>query len=144
MASKLTYTVDADGKAIRLTLATTSGLRPGLVAVDPSTGDVLYVVDLPTAGGFYNWKIPVVQDMVVLVNGNGVEPLPVLVNVRVRRALAHQLRKSATGCPCSLDKLDELRFYHGLCLLLFHEGDFIGCQQHLTLLQDLEPCGCDC
>lgn len=148
----LVPTLDRAGRVLRLSMAiSATDNRPALIATDPVTGDELYVQNLPNTPLSWNWLLTCVHDQTLLITSlePGLPPLPVLLNVRVRKALARALkavdRADGRDCTCrAVRALDELRLYHALALLLFTEGDYGNCQQHLDLLADLEPCACVC
>lgn len=144
---QLVAVVDAKGTTIRISLLTTAlAMRPVVACTDPATADSLYVAILPDSAGSWQWKVNSVQDQVLVIatDNNAAGPVTVLLNASVRRVLSRELKKSGQACSCHDSTLEALRLYHALSLLLFSEGNYRGCQDHLTLLQDLEPCPCSC
>lgn len=145
---QLAALVDVRGTTVRISLLSpvTPAPRPVLLVADAGSGELLYAVPLPDSAGSWQWKVTSVQDQVLLlsVDDPAVLPLPVLLNSGTRRVLAHEIKRAGRGCECDTQTLELLRLYHALALLLFAEGNYAGAQAHLTLLQDLEPCACDC
>lgn len=144
---ELVALVDRAGTSVRISLAMSAlAVRPALQVADPSNGDVLYVAALADAAGSWQWKADCVRDQPLLISTGEatIAALPVLVNQRVRRVLARELKQAGNGCACHAAALEALRLYHALCLLLFAQADYASCAAHLTLLRDLEPCPCAC